>query len=74
MGVGYDNARARAALEPAEIAPAPLADYFDRLIDYAVTADWGRHPLTRAKSANGSREAGGACRLQSPFEVCGRPE
>jgi len=44
--VHYDNARARAALAPA-IAPAPLATYFDRLIDYAEVARWGRRPLTR---------------------------
>ncbi len=58
LDVRFDNARARAALEPARITPAPLADYFDRLIDYALTADWGRHPLTRARSANGGLGAG----------------
>ena len=73
MDVGYDNARARAALEPAQIKPAALADYFDRLIDYALTADWGQHPLTRAQLANGSGRAGRAGRLQSPSGEWGRP-
>jgi long-chain acyl-CoA synthetase len=40
IGVSYDNARARAALSPA-IAPAPLASYFDALVDYALLARWG---------------------------------
>ena len=47
MRVRYDNARSRAALGPA-IAPAPLADYFDRLVDYALLARWGARPIGRA--------------------------
>ncbi len=46
----YDNARARAALAPA-IAPAPLADYFDVLVDYALLAHWGARSPTRAAAA-----------------------
>ena len=51
MRVTFDDARARAALAPAGIAPVPLRDYFHRIVDYAVTADWGRRPLTRAAAA-----------------------
>ncbi|MEO6713661.1 MAG: hypothetical protein ABIM89_09565, partial [Mycobacteriales bacterium] len=51
----YDNARARAALAPA-IAPAPLADYFGVLVDYALLARWGARSRTRA-------HVGGATRL-----------
>ncbi|HTN24476.1 MAG TPA: SDR family oxidoreductase [Solirubrobacteraceae bacterium] len=50
MRVRYDDANARAALGP-QLAPAPLADYFDRLVDYALLADWGRSPLPRAAVA-----------------------
>lgn len=50
MRVRYDDSRTRAALGPA-IAPAPLPDYFDRLVDYALLADWGRRPLTRSAGA-----------------------
>ena len=57
MEVHYDDTRARAALAAARIEPAPLADYFDRLIDYALAADWGRRPLSRAEAAG--RRAGG---------------
>ena len=46
----FDNARARALLAPA-IAPAPLAGYFDALVDYALRARWGARPLTRAAAA-----------------------
>jgi len=47
IATSYDNARAHAALAPA-IAPAPLATYFDELVDYAERARWGTRPLSRA--------------------------
>ncbi len=47
----YDNARARATLGPAGILPAPLGDYYGRLIDYALLTRWGAKPLTRAEAA-----------------------
>jgi thioester reductase-like protein len=40
--VRYDDARARAALEPAGIRVRPLEEYFDRLVDFAVRSRWGR--------------------------------
>ena len=48
MRVHYDDARARAALDPLGIAPAPLPEYFDRLVDYALHAQWGRSGVGRA--------------------------
>ncbi|MEN3282450.1 MAG: hypothetical protein V7607_3590 [Solirubrobacteraceae bacterium] len=48
MRLRFDDARARAVLEPRGIAPAPLRAYFDRLIDYAVAARWGRQEIGRA--------------------------
>jgi long-chain acyl-CoA synthetase len=53
IGVTYDNAQARAALEPA-ISPAPLAEYFDALVDYALRTRWGARALTRASAAAGA--------------------
>jgi len=51
----YDNARARAALAPV-IAPAPLAEYFDAIVDYALRARWGAdRSLTRAGAARAAR-------------------
>lgn len=43
----YDNRRARSALEPAGIHVPPLHDYFGRLVDFALAASWGRHPIDR---------------------------
>jgi long-chain acyl-CoA synthetase len=56
MRVRYDDAHARAALGPA-LAPPPLHAYFDRLVDYALLADWGRHPLTRAAASRQPAQA-----------------
>ncbi|HEY6780184.1 MAG TPA: SDR family oxidoreductase, partial [Thermoleophilaceae bacterium] len=45
--VRFDTARARAALDPSGIRPAPLPQYFDRLIDFAQRSDWGRGPAPK---------------------------
>src|SRR3954451_22830759 len=49
MRVRFEDARARAILEPRGITPAPLRSYFDRLMDYAQAARWGRRPVARAR-------------------------
>ena len=51
MRVRYDDARARAILEPRGITPAPLGSYFDRLMDYAQAARWGRREVARTRVA-----------------------
>jgi nucleoside-diphosphate-sugar epimerase len=48
VGVHFDDRRTRAALDPVGIRPAPLSGYFDRLVDFALKAQWGRRPLSRA--------------------------
>lgn len=58
--VAYDNARASAALAPAGITPTPLRAYFDRIVDYALLADWGRTPLSRARVALRERRSADA--------------
>jgi long-chain acyl-CoA synthetase len=45
----YDDSRSRAALEPLGIRPAPLRDYFGRLVDFALAAEWGRKQLPQAR-------------------------
>jgi len=51
----YDNARARAALEPA-ITATPLAEYFDAIVSYALRARWGADgSLTRASARRDPR-------------------
>jgi thioester reductase-like protein len=51
MRVRFDDARARAILEPRGITPAPLRSYFDRLMDYAQEARWGRREVARTRVA-----------------------
>jgi len=46
--VRYDDRRSRVALRPVGIAPAPLHTYFDRLVEFALAAEWGRRPIARA--------------------------
>jgi len=51
MRVRFDDARARAILEPRGITAAPLRSYFDRLMDYAQAARWGRREVARTRVA-----------------------
>jgi thioester reductase-like protein len=46
--VRYDDRRCRVALRGSAIAPSPLRDYFDRLVEFALAAEWGRRPIPRA--------------------------
>jgi thioester reductase-like protein len=47
MRTHYENAAAREALAPIGIEVPPLASYFDRLLGFAMAADWGRRPVPR---------------------------
>jgi thioester reductase-like protein len=51
MAVAYDDRRSRAALGAAGITPTPLRRYFDRLVEFALAAEWGRRPISRAGAA-----------------------
>jgi len=51
MRLRFDDARARALLEPMGITPAPLGDYFGRIVEFARAARWGREPLDRGAAA-----------------------
>ena len=48
--VRYDNRRTREALAGRGVAPPPLEGYFDRLMDYAEEASWGRSPVERHRT------------------------
>jgi thioester reductase-like protein len=50
MRVRFDDRRARARLEPAGIRPPPPESYFDRLLDFAVSARWGKRRVSRAEA------------------------
>ena len=57
MNVRYDDRRARVALRASGIEPPPLRTYFDRLVQFALAADWGRRELPRARAAELTRPA-----------------
>ncbi len=44
----YDNRRTRAVLHGSGIEASPLEEYFERLVRFALAADWGRRALPRA--------------------------
>jgi hypothetical protein len=45
IGVRFQDQITRARLEPAGVSLQPLDNYFARLLDFAVAADWGKHPF-----------------------------
>ncbi|HKG39694.1 MAG TPA: SDR family oxidoreductase [Conexibacter sp.] len=59
LRVHHDTSRAQAALAASALAPGlgppPLATYFDRLVDFAEAARWGRRTLTRVDAAGAVR-------------------
>jgi thioester reductase-like protein len=61
--VAYDNRRARVALAGSGIAPSPLRAYFDRLVEFALAAEWGRRQIPRASVVVG--EVASSFRSQS---------
>lgn len=65
MRVRYDDTRARAALDPLAIAPAPLPEYFDRLVDHALAAGWGRRAIGRAQALDTPPRSGHGPRTQN---------
>jgi thioester reductase-like protein len=46
----FDDQRARARLEPAGIRVSPLAEYLERLLDFATRTRWGKQPLSRGEA------------------------
>jgi thioester reductase-like protein len=57
MEVLFDDARARAALEPAGIRAPRMEDYFGRLIDYAEATNWGKRQMSREEARERATEA-----------------
>lgn len=48
LRVRHDTSRAQAALA---LGPPPLATYFERLVDFAQAAQWGRRSVSRVDAA-----------------------
>jgi nucleoside-diphosphate-sugar epimerase len=51
----FDVSAARAGLEPTEIRVPRVDAYLDRLLEFAVRANWGRVPVGRAEAGAGVR-------------------
>ena len=51
IGVRFQDHVTRARLEPAGVRLLPVEDYFARLLDFALAADWGKRPLPHPRSA-----------------------
>jgi thioester reductase-like protein len=50
IGTTFDDARARARLDPPGILVSPLRDYLVRLLDFATASRWGKAPIGRAEA------------------------
>jgi hypothetical protein len=48
MRQSFGNDPTRELLATVGLSPPRLTDYFEELLEYAVAADWGRKPMTRA--------------------------
>jgi thioester reductase-like protein len=59
MEVAFDDRRSRVALRGAGIRPTPLRTYFDRLVEFALAAEWGRRQIPRAGAAAGAAPSSG---------------
>lgn len=55
--VAYDNRRCKAMLCGSGIAPSGLPSYFDRLVEFALAARWGRLPISRAEAVRARASA-----------------
>jgi thioester reductase-like protein len=50
VGTLFDNAGARARLEPAGIQVSPLREYLERLLEFATRSRWGKRPIARVEA------------------------
>ncbi|TMM16098.1 MAG: NAD-dependent epimerase/dehydratase family protein [Actinobacteria bacterium] len=63
----YDDRRSRALLHGTAIEPSPLRDYFGKLVEFALAADWGRRQIPRcgvAAPLSSAQRARGPARAQ----------
>ncbi|MGH2839295.1 MAG: SDR family oxidoreductase [Solirubrobacteraceae bacterium] len=57
MRMRFDDQEARAILDPLDIRPEPLLNYFGALVEFAQAASWGRRPIGRAQAQMLARTA-----------------
>jgi long-chain acyl-CoA synthetase len=46
----FDDRRARVLLGPSGLSPAPLRGYFNRLVEFALAAEWGKREIPHPRS------------------------
>jgi hypothetical protein len=68
IGVRFQDHVTRALLEPAGVRLLPFDDYFARLLDFALAADWGKRPIPHPRSGADERSD------QHPAPSPGPPE
>lgn len=71
LRVRHDTTRAQAALADSGIAPPPLPDYFERLVDFAHAARWGRRTLSRMDAAGSARRRAALAAPPAPLRELG---
>ncbi len=59
MRTAFDDRRARVALRGTGVTLSPLRDYFDRLMRFALAADWGHRQIGRAVAERPAATANG---------------
>jgi len=69
--VRHDTTRAQAALARAGIAPPALPDYFERLVDFAENARWGRRTVSRVDAAGAERRRAALAAPPAPLRELG---
>ncbi len=67
--VRFDTERAQTALEPSGIRPAPLRQYFGRLIEFAERSDWGRRPAAKPAAERAAAAQGAPAVRGTPATV-----
>jgi long-chain acyl-CoA synthetase len=50
----FDTRRTRVALRGSDVEASPLPDYFERLIKFALAAEWGHRRISRARATQRS--------------------
>ena len=73
MRVRYDDTLATSALRTQGIDVPSLPSYFDRLMDFALTADWGRSPVPRHEVVPVPQKRRRGQRRRGPSRELGRP-
>lgn len=71
LRVRHDTSRAQEALAADGLGPPPLATYFERLVDFAEAASWGRRTLSRVDAVGAVRRRAALAAPPAPLRELG---